>query len=189
MIAARAAVASVVTILFALFGSLPATAQSQAPDELVVEISPVTVDVDLGEKVEIEVSVTNRGSSPTDELAVHIDITDPSAPGSVDPEDWTATLTRPAGVIEPGATTTLSWVLQPISGGDFSVYAVALSPDNSDVHATAEALDFTVIHQRTLNPEGVLPIALAMPLAVGALLLIQWRRPLMRRRTAAPAPA
>ena len=178
--AAVAATASFVSVL--TFGLTPVAAQSPGTEGTVVEITPPSVDVQLGQSVEVAVSVTNQGSTPTEPLAVHLDITDPSESGSVDPEDWTPTLTQQAGVVEPGATVTLNWVLQPISGGNFSVYAVALSPADRHIHATAEAIDFAVIHQRTLNPVGVLPIALAMPIAIGGVLLVQWRRPRLRRQ-------
>ena len=158
-----------------------------AQDDLEVSIRPEMVDLTLGENVEIIVSVTNHGSVPTDDLVAHIDITDPTRAGSVDPEDWTATLSRGVGVIQPGATSSATWDLHPISGGRFTVYAVALSPNNAAVHATARAIDFNVDHQRTLNPEGVLPIALATPLVIGGLLLAQWR--LSRTRRPSPSPA
>ncbi|MEL7157260.1 MAG: hypothetical protein AAFN30_11740 [Actinomycetota bacterium] len=159
----------------ALVLSAPAAAQTSGPGDLEVSIMPEVVDVTLGESVEITVSITNHGPTPTDELVAHIDITDPTRSGSVDPEDWTATLSRGVGIIQPGSTSTAAWNLHPISGGRFSVYAVTLSPNNAAVHATAQAIDFNVEHQRTLNPQGVLPIAVTMPLLIGALLVVQWR--------------
>ena len=66
------------TLTLAGVGATTAEAQSSSADNLLVEIAPATVDVALGESVDITVSVTNRGSNATGPLAVHIDITDPS---------------------------------------------------------------------------------------------------------------
>ena len=159
-------------VLLALGG---AAAGAQTSDGIGVTIEPAVVDVSLGETVDISVTVTNNTDAVTDELAVHIDITDPSRSGSVDPEDWTETLTRRAGVIQPNTSAMLNWKLQPISGGRFIVYAVVLSPNNTEVHASA-GIDFAVGHRRNLNPEGVLPVAVAVPVLIGGALVMQWRR-------------
>ena len=145
-----------------------------APGDVEVTISPSTVQTRVGDTAQIEVTVTNNGTDPTPALVAHIDITKPSRSGSVDPEDWTPTLSRGVGVLEPGYGTTLSWTLQPISGGRFSVYAVAISEANADV-AVSSAIDFRVTEKRTLNPQGVLPVAIAAPLFVGALVVLRWR--------------
>ena len=67
---------------------------------------------------------------------------------------------------------TVRWEIQPISGGNFTVYAVALAAGSGNVTASGATL-ISVDEQRSLNPEGVLPVALAAPVVVGGLLLIQ----------------
>lgn len=155
---------------------------AQGDDPLSVVINPAGVDTRLGDTIEVEVVVTNQTAGPISDVAVHLDITDPSTEGSVDPEDWTATLTQPAGTVEPGQSVTLQWSLQPISGGRFTAYAVALHPASPDV-AASNAATITVAEQRALNPEGVLPIAIGGPVLIGSLLVLRWRA----RRTAAAA--
>ena len=92
------ALAAAVTIA----ASFASVATAQSTEGVSVEISPATADGAVGDTFEIEVTVVNRGSEPTPPLAAHIDVTDPTSEGSVDPEDWTVTLTRPVGVVEPG---------------------------------------------------------------------------------------
>ncbi|MDH4076217.1 MAG: hypothetical protein OEW29_09800, partial [Acidimicrobiia bacterium] len=74
------------------------------------------------------------------------------------------------------------WQLQPISPGTYSIYAVALSAgvDNTTVSniATVDVAD-----QRSLNPGGILPVAIAAPAITGGLLALQTRR---RHRTKHP---
>jgi uncharacterized membrane protein len=150
--------------------------------DLVVE--PTSVDVVLGQDLDLTISVTNVGSDPTPPLLVHIDITDPEKASSVDPEDWTATLSKPIGALESGATRTVDWRIQPISGGTFALYAVALSP-GVDAVAASNVVTVDVADQRSLDPNGILPVAIAAPAVVGALLVVQTQR--TRRRSRASA--
>ncbi len=152
-------------------------AGATGPESVELVLSPAQATIRLGETIDLKVTVTNTSDAPTDELAIHIDVTDPGSRSSVDPEDWTSTLTRFAGPIEPGANVTVRWEIQPISGGNFTVYAVALAAGSENITASGAML-ITVDEQRSLNPEGVLPVALAAPLLVGGLLLAQqwWAR-------------
>lgn len=150
-----------------------------APGDLSVSIEPATATVVLGDTFDVQVSVTNATGAATEPLAVHLDVTDPAAETSVDPEDWTPTLNRTVGSVAAGETATVRWALQPIAGGTFAVYAVALS-QGSDSLAASNVHLVTVQEQRSLNPSGILPLAVGAPALVGALLLVQVRR--SRRR-------
>lgn len=179
----RALVAAILAAGLLAIGSSPSSAQGEEDVQIVIQ--PEVVDLRLGEAAEVAVTVTNNGTEPTDPLVVHIDITDPSQSGSVDPEDWTATLSREAGIIEPGASRTLTWDLRPIGSGRFTVYAVTLTEGSPTVHAS-EGMVFAVEHHRSLNPEGVLPVAIGAPLVVALALGAQWWN---SRRRMKPVPA
>ena len=180
--------AVVLAAVLALVGAPAAAAQG---GDVEVTIEPAELRTDVGKAVPVAVTVTNLADRPTDDLVVHIDITDPRRAGSVDPEDWTVTLTRSAGVIPPTESVSLTWDLEPISGGRFTLYAVAMSPDSTTIVAS-EGVEVVVDERRALNPQGVLPVALVTPLAVGGLLLVRWntrRRPVHRgptTKTSAP---
>lgn len=168
----RAVLLLLVVMSAFVLAAVPAGAQTMDDVEVVVE--PSSAPVVLGETLDISVTVTNNGTAPSAPLVVHIDITDPSSESSVDPEDWTSTLSKTAGVVAPGATKTVTWNIQPISGGSFSLYAVALSEGVSSV-ASSNVLAVDVADQRSLNPGGILPVAIGVPLVVGFLLLVQIR--------------
>ncbi len=169
------ALAPAVAAALALVGLAGATpAGARTVEDVEVSVEPDETDVLLGETTDIRVTLTNTGNHPTEALVVHIDITDPTSDSSVDPEDWTATLSKPVGVLAPGTSATVGWSIQPISGGSFALYAVALSP-GSDRVAASNVLDVTVTDQRSLNPGGILPVALGAPALVGALLMVQMR--------------
>ncbi len=158
------------------FGALPSAA-AQSPANVELSVSAAGDSVVLGDSLQLRVTVANRSADPTAPLAVHLDVTDPTSTTSVDPEDWTTTLTRSVGVLAPQATTSLEWTVQPVAAGTYTVYTVALSA-GSEALASSNALQVTVQDRRTLDPGGILPVALGVPLLVGALLLLQrwWAR-------------
>lgn len=164
-------------LLVVLAASLSTTAPAAAADgDVVVTIDPTDVELRLGEETVLTIEVHNAGAEPTGRLAVHIDVTNPSGSSSVDPEDWSPTLTRRIDSLEPGAIRTLEWRLQPISGGTFRAYAVALVVDGGPDVWASNGITIRVEERRSLNPEGVLPVAIGAPAAVGALLLGRLRR-------------
>jgi len=146
--------------------------------DLDVVIEPTDVAAVLGESIELTITVTNQGDTATPPVAVHLDVTDPTTTGSVDPEDWTATLTQQIGEMAPGQVEVLTWTIQPIAPGTFSAYAIALSPTSSSLAASA-VVQIDVADHRSLNPGGILPVALGTPALVGALLI--WRLRVRRR--------
>jgi hypothetical protein len=149
-------------------------------DTITVTIEPRASSITLGDNLGLHVSVTNNGVNPSPPLVVHLDITDPDQSTTVDPEDWTTTLNKPVGVVAAGETVTVDWHVQPISGGAFATYAVALSPGIDDA-AASNVSQVAVADQRSLNPGGILLVAIGTPASVGALLLLQIR--LARRTT------
>ena len=157
------------------FGAVGSHTAAQSLDEVVVEVTPLTAQVALGDTIDLDVTVTNTSGAARNDLIAHIDVTSPDRDGSVDPEDWTATLSKQVGRLDAGAGTTVTWSIQPISPGTFLVYAVVLAPDAPDV-AGSNVLTVSVEDQRSLNPQGVLPVVIIVPAAVGALFVSRLRR-------------
>ena len=148
--------------------------------QLTVTVTPERVSTSVGTPVEVTISIINCGSEPTPELAVHLDITDPRANDSVDPEDWTPTLTRSGSVLGAGEELTVAWTISPIQGGDLVLYVVAVDANSSIEPTTLVVSNGVPVHvdeKRSFNPQGVLPLALAMLALIGMALI--WRhRPL-----------
>lgn len=159
--------------------AVPSTAMNRIDDSVTVAVEEASDPILLGDTINLVITVTNNGPATTESLVLHIDITDLEGDGSVDPEDWTATLSKPVGELETGESRSVDWRLQPISGGSFSLYAVALAA-GADNLAPSNVVAIDVTDQRSLNPNGILPIAIATPTGVGALLVVQVRR--SRRR-------
>lgn len=152
---------------------------AQGLDDVTVTIDPTQSSVVLGESVDLVVTVINSGDGATAPGAVHLDITDPTSSRSTDPEDWTSTLTRSIGRMDPGTTRTVSWTIQPISPGSYTTYAVVLSTGSETIVAS-NALRIDVEDERSLNPGGILPVAIGAPVFVGGLFV--WQLTASRRR-------
>lgn len=168
----RTLLAALVLPLPLITGVAAATGSARIADTISVVVDPAEQAVVLGESMDLRITVTNDGAEASPPLVVHIDITDPTDSASVDPEDWSPTLSKTIGVVGPSETATVDWTIQPISAGQFSLYAVALAP-GADTVASSNILAVAVDDQRSLNPGGILPVAIAVPAMVGALLLIQ----------------
>jgi uncharacterized membrane protein len=166
--------------------SIPYAAAEPAANAVTVELRPAKSSVRLGESLDLRIIVTNHGTSSTSPLVVHLDITDPTRSTSVDPEDWTSTLSKRVEPLAAGHGTTVRWTVLPISSGTFAAYAVALAP-GADKLATSNVLQVVVTGKRALNPGGILLVAIGMPCLVGALLTLQVAR--TRRRRGALARA
>lgn len=148
---------------------------AHAADDLDIQASPSIIDIDLGDLTNIELTITNNTENTISDAVAHIDIVDLSTDGSADAEDWSSTLNKPVPLIPPGESATLSWDIQPITPGTYSLYAVALDP-NSTAVAVTDTVTINVTDKRSLNPNGILPVAIAIPTLVGLALATRHRR-------------
>ena len=175
-------VSAFLVIVFAvglwMVGGASASADSD-PGQVTVTVAPGSISTAVGESVDITVTVVNENSGPAAEMAIHLDITDPKGVGSVDPEDWTPDLTHPQVTLAAGEQVSLPWTIAPISGGNFVLYAVALSSEAGLEPAMPVVSNGVPVHveeKRSFNPAGILPLAIAMPGLMGVALVWRYRR-------------
>lgn len=170
--------ALLVTVALLGLGFGGPTSASAAGADVLVTVEPAAAALVLGDSLPLRVTVTNSAAAASVPLVVHLDVTDPTRAASVDPEDWTTTLTRSVGVLAPHGVASVDWTVQPVAPGTFAVYAVALPADSgaSDRVSSSNVLRVAVQDRRVLNPGGILPVALGAPALVGVLLLAQRRR-------------
>lgn len=89
----------------------------------------------------------------------------------VDLEDWTQDVTQ---AVPAGTGAVLDWEFQAVNPGHFAVYVV-LIPQSGPLVA-GPAVHITVAPRQTLDTGGALPVAIAVPLLIGAATLIGRRR-------------
>jgi hypothetical protein len=148
-----------------------------------VSLSRTTESVGIGDSFSFTSTVTNHGSAPVSGLVAHLNVLSFTHGVYVDPEDWSSNRTRYLPPIQPGKSTTVDWTVKAVNGGDFGIYVAALSTPRSGgspVEPTVSpALHAHVTEHRSVNPGGVVPLALGIP-ALVALAMAAVR---LRRRT------
>jgi ABC-type transport system involved in multi-copper enzyme maturation permease subunit len=157
-------------------------AQSEE-DNLQISISLDFKQAKTGDTILFDTSVTNTSAEASPPVIMAMNIINLSKTGDVvDPEDWAPQRTQYIDSLAPNQTTTLSWEVNAILDGDFMVYLVAIpqpqSAQTSSQVATSRGLHLTVAKFTSLNPSGVLPFAIGVPLilVLGIFLLFRLRR-------------
>ena len=86
----------------------------------------------------------------------------------VDPEDWSSDRTRYLAPIGAGRSIALTWNLQAVNAGTIGVYVAAVER-GSVRPATSPTVRVSIAQRRTLNSDGIVPLALGIPALLGGL--------------------
>ena len=151
--------------------SAPAFAQErggQAPaSDLTVSVSRSEVSTNTGDTFTFTSEIANNGSTATPPLIANLGFVAIDHSTYVDPEDWSPQRTRSVAPIAAGSLATLTWTVKPVLAGDVAVYVVVLPEPpalaSAAPLAASPAIAVHVGEHRTLDPGGVLPVALAVP--------------------------
>jgi ABC-2 type transport system permease protein len=150
---------------------------------------PVRISVDMdsqvlktGDHIEFNTLVTSRGTEVSPSMIVAMNIVNLAGDGDpVDPEDWSPERAQYIERLAPGQSTSLTWTIRAILEGDYMVYMVVIpepaGPEVTSHPVSSSGIHLTVMPFARLNPGGVLPLALAMPMGLTlAVSLLRWRR-------------
>ena len=182
----RAGLGLLVCMLIPLCAS-PALASHHTPAQQGGDLE-IAVDLDYtvvktGDKVAFETVVTNTGMADSAPLIVAMNIINLDAEGDVvDPEDWSPERTQYIEELAGGESETLSWIINTILDGDYMVYMVVIpepdSPEETSQPVASAGIHLTVTPFTRLNPGGVLPFAIGVPVlvAVGTYVAFRLRR-------------
>lgn len=172
-------VALIVTALSLPFlAASPASAQTDAPTPLVeVSIDKAYLEVKTGDSNEFKTVVQYNGSQPSTPMVVAMNIVNLGNGDPVDPEDWSPIRTQTIEPLDPGASTELTWTINAILAGDYMAYMTVI-PNPSGSKETSQPVSSPGIHlviaaYSPLNPGGVLPVALGMPIGLTMILGLQ----------------
>lgn len=161
-------IATAATILIMLAGAASALAKDEG--SLTVTMERAQVDTRLGEKFTVRSTVTNGGTRAASGVIAHLNVASLRPGTYVDPEDWSSDRTRYLPTIAPGDSLTISWELQAVSDGSFGVY-VALLDETMPGVVAGPAVQVQVASRRTLNPKGMIPVAVGVPVLLAALMV------------------
>jgi ABC-type transport system involved in cytochrome c biogenesis permease component len=172
-------------LIFALHtpGALAAEQAQDTSLQITVDMDYTTVKT--GDKVEFNTLVTNNGTADSPPLIVAMNVINLNAQGDVvDPEDWSPQRTQYIDLLGPGQSANLPWIINTILDGNYMVYMVLLpAPDGQEATSqpvASSGIHLTVTPFTRLNPYGILPYALGVPIVL--LLLIVGIYYVRRRR-------
>jgi ABC-2 type transport system permease protein len=160
-----------------LFMGTPATMAFQEEEPTGLESAlQVSIDteykvVKTGDEIEFTTTVTNNGEEESPPLIMAMNIVNIEGDGDpVDPEDWSPERARYIEPVAPGESVSQTWVIHAILEGDYMVY-MAIIPEPDGEEATSLPVSSPGIHVTVelfvqINPGGVLPLALGMPIGL-----------------------
>jgi len=164
-----------VVAMVALVASVGANRQAAAREpmaagELTVAVSKSQVSAVTGDSFTFTSEIRNAGSEATRQLIANLAFVAIDGGTYVDPEDWSAERTQAVAPIAVGATASQTWTVKTVLQGDVAAYVVvlpappALAADSP--LAVSPAIQMHVEEHRALNPGGVLPTVLVVPVVV-----------------------
>jgi hypothetical protein len=175
----RVATTGTLILLAVLF--IPAPVATAQVDELTISADADVARRDTGDPLIFTTSLRNDGSVPVTNVIVAMNIVNLDSQGDVvDPEDWSPERTQYVPELGPSTAVELSWRVNPILAGDYMIYMVAV-PAPGDVDATSDVAASPGIHLVVgtnvgINPGGVLPIVVGVPVLIGFVIALLVRR-------------
>jgi hypothetical protein len=141
-----------------------------APLTVEIVVAPTRVETVLGNRFTMTTELRNTDSAGSGPLLAHLNVASLQPDVYVDPEDWSSERSQELS-LQPGESRTLSWELQAVNSGRFAAYVVVLpateAADDSMDPVVTPLASLDVAPQSTLDPGGVLPVVLGVPLLLG----------------------
>lgn len=139
---------------------------------LKLETSMANLSGTAGQYVELPAKVTNTSNAPVKEVVAYVSLVDVTRgqQAPVDLEDWSAHRAVTIPTLDAGQSKDVSWSLRLVKGGDYVAYANAIAGGSTRA-SVGQEVPLSVTAQKNLNPGGVLPVAIGVPIVAGAILL------------------
>jgi hypothetical protein len=150
---------------------------------LTLETATKTISGTAGQYVKLHAKITNISNRPVHDVVAYVSLVDVTKgqQAPVDLEDWSAHRAITISSLSPGQSKGVNWSLRLVKGGNYTVYANAIVRGSTRASVGQEVPLFVKAKQN-LNPGGVLPVALGVPILAGAAL---FGPVLLRRRNLA----
>jgi hypothetical protein len=197
---ARLAPMLAIVALTLFFSTVPALARSSAETvapykgrvvaapggsgtPLKLETTPKKISGTAGQYVRLPAKITNTSGKPVRDAVAYISLVDVTKgqQAPVDLEDWSAHRAVTVSSLGAGRSRDVGWNIRLVKGGNYVVYANAIDRGSTRASVGREVRMF-VATKRNLNPGGVVPVALGVPVLAGAAL---FGPVLLRRRNLA----
>ncbi len=168
-----AMVLGLVVCTIALVAPSPARALQESPGQLAIDVDLASREVKTGDRINFQTRVTVPDGE-TGPWIVAMNIVNLGDGDPVDPEDWSPLRAQTIDRVDANRQAVLDWEVNAIIKGDYLVYMVALaspaSAGETSQPVSSQGIHLTVNQFLRINPGGVLPLAIGMPVALSGLL-------------------
>ena len=176
----RASVVALIVMTLGLpfLAATPARAQTETPISLIqISIDKTYLEVKTGDSTEFKTVVQYNGLEQSTPMVVAMNIVNLGDGTPVDPEDWSQERTQAIAPLAPGESAEQSWTINAILAGDYLAYMTVI-PEPGKLGDTSQPVSspgirLVVAAYSPLNPGGVLPVALGMPIGLTIILALQ----------------
>jgi hypothetical protein len=158
--------ATSVLLVLALVGA--GEAQAAVP-AFSVDVEPTKIRTEPGEALSLRSTIRNQGSRPAVNLVAHLNILSLRPGLYVDPEDWSESRTRYLAPIPAGGSRTITWTVTAVNSGALGVYVAVFPSSGAGAPITGPTLRADIAERRTIDSNGIIPLALGVPALLGAL--------------------
>jgi hypothetical protein len=136
-----------------------------------IETAKKTIYGTAGQYVKLPARITNTSNQPVKEAVAYVSLVDvgKGQQAPVDLEDWSAHRAITIPSLSPGQSRNVNWSLRLVKGGNYTVYANAIARGSTRA-SVGQEVPLLVRAKQNLNPGGVLPVALGVPVLAGAVL-------------------
>jgi ABC-2 type transport system permease protein len=176
----RASIVALVLVALCLsfFAIAPANAQTDTPaSPIQISIDKTYREVKTGDSTEFNTVVQYNGTEESTPMLVAMNIVNLGAGDPVDPEDWSPERTQEVEPLEPGESAELSWKINAILEGDFLAYMTVIPAPSGEGQTSqpvsSPGIRLVVAAYSPLNPRGILPVALGVPIGLSLIFGLQ----------------
>jgi hypothetical protein len=169
--AAGSALAQGATEVGAPYKGQVVAAPGRSGTPLKIETATGKISGTAGQYVKLPARVANVSDRPVKEIVAYVSLADVTKgqQAPVDLEDWSAHRAITIPSLAPGQSKDVSWSLRLVKGGNYVVYANSIVRGSTRASVGQEVPLFVKTKQN-LNPGGVLPVALGVPVVAGVVL-------------------
>jgi hypothetical protein len=144
-----------------------------APGPLTVSVDRSHVSTRLGHSFVLHTTIANHGDTAAAGRIAHLNVLSLRPGVYVDPEDWSSHRTRYLAPIPPHGSTRLAWPVKAVNAGSIGVYVAVVPASGSPVRPpTGPLVGVSIADRTSLNSGGIAPLALGIPAALAALLVV-----------------
>ena len=165
--------ALVVSLLLAVLVPMGSRAAAQegaggTAGDLTVSVSKSDVSALSGDRFTFTSEIKNTGRDATPPLIANLAFVAVDGGTYVDPEDWSSERTQSIPAIPAGSSATQTWTVKTVLHGEVVAFVAVLPAPpaltGASPLAVSPAIQMHVEEHRALNPGGVLPTVLGVPI-------------------------